>query len=98
MPEHRADPIGEHPPRMLGARIAQQIDLPGEAVIEPREGAVGEIAMRVKLGRARRVEVGAVTLEGDQPGAILGHDGVVVLGERVVQQIRQAPPPIGLPS
>ena len=98
VPEHPAHRIGKDPLRIIATRIAQQVDLPREAVVEPREGAVGQIAMRVQLGRTRRIEVGAETLEGDQPGAVLGHDRVVVLDERVVEQIGQPAPPIGLPS
>ena len=94
--DHRAHRIGERPFGMLGARIAHQIDLVGEAVIEPREGAVGERAVGVQLGGAGRVEVGAVTLERDQPRPVFGHDGVVVFGKAVVEQIGQAQPPIRL--
>ncbi len=37
-----------------------------------------------------------MALERDQPRPVFGHDGVVVLGERVVEQIGQAQPPIRL--
>ena len=66
---------------MFAAGIAHQIDLVGEAVIEPREGAVGERPVGVQFGWAGRVEVGAVTLERHQPRAVFGHDGVVVFGK-----------------
>ncbi len=88
--ERRADRIGKGPARIFDARIADEIDVVLEAVVQTRKRTIALGAMRVEFLHARRVEVEPGALEGRQEGAVLHRDGVVVDGNSVIELIGQA--------
>ncbi len=96
MADHRAHRIGERAFGIVRARIADEVGLIGEALIQPDERAIGECPVGVELLDAGRVEVGTQALERRKARPVLHHDGVVVFGESVVEQIGQPSPEIGL--
>ena len=90
--DHRADRIGELPLGIFRAGITDEVDLVGEALIEPDERPVREVAMCVEFLGAGRIQIRAQALESGQARTVFHDDGLVIFGESVIEEIRQSLP------
>ncbi|HVA41591.1 MAG TPA: hypothetical protein VNF49_13050 [Candidatus Binataceae bacterium] len=76
--------------------MADIVDLPREAFVQPDERAIGERAVRVELLGAGRIQIGTRAGECRKARPVFHHDGLLVLGVSEVEQIVQPAPEIGL--
>src|SRR5579863_750240 len=92
--ERGADQVRKVAHRIVDARVADEVDVVHEAVVEPGQRAIGLRPMRVQLLDARRIEIRSRAFEARKERAVLERDGAVIERQRVVELIGQSAPPI----
>lgn len=90
VPDHGAHRIGELALGIFRAGMSDEIDLVCEALIEPDERPVRQIAMCVELLCTSRVQIRAQALESGQTCTVFHDDGLVIFGKGVIEQIRES--------
>src|SRR5216684_2010917 len=88
--ERGAHRVWERPVLIIDTRMTDEIDVVHEAVVQPKQRAVGLRAMRVQFFTAGGVEIKPQARVRRQERAVLHRDRFVVDRNRVIELVRQS--------